>query len=223
MSQSASKLQVSDDPRLAAQDAVRTARANMEALDPHAIDLILTEARSHYAWQDRDVDEATLRRLYEMTAQGPTSMNSSPARFFFIRSPEAKQRLVPSLKPKNVEKALSAPVTVIIANDMAFWERLDYLFPHEDRKHLFRDKPAYTEDTAYRNATLQGAWMMIAARALGLDCGPISGFSNAVVDDVFFKDTSLRSNFLLNLGYGDESALFPKLPRLPFEEACTFL
>lgn len=223
MTRSASALSAKDDPRSAAQNAVRDARAHVSALDPHAIDLILTEARSHYAWQDRDVDEATLRELYEITAQGPTSMNSSPARFFFVRSAEGKQRLVPSLKPKNVEKALSAPVTVIIANDMAFWERLDYLFPHEDRKPMFRDKPAYTEDTAYRNATLQGAWMMIAARALGLDCGPLSGFDNSVVDDVFFKGTTLKSNFLLNLGYGDESALFPKLPRLPFEEACTFL
>lgn len=150
-------------------------------------------------------------------------MNCSPARFIFVRSAEGKQRLVPALKAKNVDKVLSAPVTVIIAEDMKFWERMDYLFPHEDRKHLFRDNAAYVDDTAARNATLQGAYMMIAARAMGLDCGPISGFDNAVVDREVFAGTDLRSNFLLNLGYADETAIFAKLPRLPFEEACRFL
>ncbi|MCL4674684.1 MAG: malonic semialdehyde reductase [Pararhodobacter sp.] len=211
------------DPRARAQAEIRALRAQMDQLDQAGLDLILTKARSHYAWQDRPVTDDQLRRLYEITRQGPTSMNCSPARFFFVRSAEGKKKLVPALKPKNVDKVLSAPVTVVIADDLKFWERLDYLFPHEDRKPLFRDKPAHIDDTAARNATLQGGYMMIAARAMGLDCGPMSGFDNAIVDAVMFKGTSLRSNFLLNLGYADESAIFAKLPRLPFEEACSFL
>jgi 3-hydroxypropanoate dehydrogenase len=216
-------LSTAEDPRAQAQAEIRAVRAQISQLDQAGLDLILTKARSHYAWQDRPVTEEQLRRLYDITRQGPTSMNCSPARFFFVRSAEGKQKLVPALKAKNVDKVLSAPVTVVIAEDLKFWERMDFLFPHEDRKPLFRDKPAYVDDTAARNATLQGAYMMIAARAMGLDCGPISGFDNAVVDEVLFKGTSLRSNFLLNLGYADETAIFAKLPRLPFEEACSFL
>ncbi len=211
------------DPRQAAQDDIRAMRAKLTELDEAGLDLILTKARSHYAWTDRPVSEDQLRRLYEITKQGATSMNSSPARFIFVTSPEGKKQLEPALKPKNVPKVLSAPVTVIIAHDLSFWERLDDLFPHEDRKPMFRGKQAYIEDTAYRNATLQGAYMMIAARAMGLDCGPISGFDNQVVDATILAATTLKSNFLLNLGYADESAVFPKLPRLPFEEACSFL
>lgn len=206
-----------------AQAEIRAVRAVKGELDQASLDLILTKARSHYAWQDRPVSEDQLRRLYDITRQGPTSMNCSPARFFFVRSAEGKKKLVPALKPKNVDKVLSAPVTVVIAEDLSFWERMDYLFPHEDRKPMFRGKDAYINDTAARNATLQGGYMMIAARAMGLDCGPISGFDNAVVDEVMFKGTSLRSNFLLNLGYADETAIFAKLPRLPFEDACSFL
>lgn len=211
------------DPRAAAQEEIRALRARIPELDEDAIDLILTKARSHYAWQDRPVTEAQLRRLYDIAKMGATSMNCSPARFVFVTSPEGKQKLIPALKAKNVDKMLSAPVTVVIADDLKFWERLDYLFPHEDRKHLFRGKAAYIAETAARNATLQGGYMMIAARAMGLDCGPMSGFNNSIVDKALFQGTSLRSNFLLNLGYADERAIFPKLPRLPFEEACSFL
>lgn len=211
------------DPRAAAQAEIRDLRARIAELDVDSLDLILAKARSHYAWQDRPVTEAQLRRLYDLTSMGATSMNCSPARFFFLRSEEARQKLVPALKPKNVAKVLSAPVTVIIAEDLNFWERLDYLFPHEDRKPLFRGRDAHIAQTAARNSTLQGGYMMIAARAMGLDCGPLSGFDNAIVDEAFFAGTSLRSNFLLNLGYADESAIFAKLPRLPFEEACSFL
>lgn len=212
-----------DDPRLAAQAQIRALRARIGQLDEAGLALMLTGARSHYAWQDRPISAAQLRRIYEITAQGATSMNCSPARFLFVTSPEGKAALVPALKPKNVDKVLSAPVTVIICNDLLFWERLDYLFPHEDRRPLFRGKEAYVLDTAARNATLQGAYMMMAARAIGLDCGPISGFDNSVVDESILAGTSLRSNFLLNLGYADETAIFPKLPRLPFEEACSVL
>lgn len=215
-------VQPRQDARELAQADIRALRAECSALDQAGLDLILTGARSHYAWTDRAVSEKQLRRLYDITRQGATSMNCSPARFVFVRSPEGKEKLAKALKPKNVPKLMGAPVTVIIAEDLKFWERLDYLFPHDDRKHLFRGKDDYISETAARNATLQGGYMMIAARAMGLDCGPMSGFSNAIVDETFFAGTSLRSNFLLNLGYADESAVFPKLPRLPFEEACSF-
>lgn len=211
------------DPRAAAQAEISDLRSRITELSEEGIELILTKARSHYAWTDRPVSEDQLRRLYEITKQGATSMNTSPARFIFVTSDEGRQQLVPALKPKNVDKVLSAPVTVIIADEMTFWERLDYLFPHEDRKPMFRGKDAYIDDTAARNATLQGAYMMMAARAMGLDCGPISGFDNKVVDDTILAGTTMRSNFLLNLGYADETAIFPKLPRLPFEEACRFM
>jgi len=211
------------NPRDAAQADIRDLRSRITELSEDGIDLMLTKARSHYAWQDKPVSEAQLHRLYDITKQGATSMNCSPARFIFVTSDAGRQQLVPALKPKNVDKVLSAPVTVIIAEDMQFWDRLDYLFPHEDRKPLFRGKDAYIDETAARNATLQGAYMMMAARAIGLDCGPISGFDNKIVDETILQGTTLRSNFLLNLGYADESAIFPKLPRLPFEEACSFL
>ncbi len=211
------------DPRSAAQAEITDLCSRITELDEDGIELMLTKARSHYAWTDKPVSEAQLRRLYDITKQGATSMNCAPARFIFVTTDEGRQQLVPALKPKNVAKVLSAPVTVIIADEMRFWERLDYLFPHEDRKPMFRAKDAYIDDTAVRNATLQGAYMMIAARAIGLDCRPISGFDNKVVDETILKGTTKRSNFLLNLGYADETAIFPKLPRLPFEEACSFM
>jgi len=211
------------DARRYAQDEIRAVRAKISQLDEASVELMLTKARSHYAWTDRPVSRDQLCRIYEITKMGATSMNSSPARFIFVTSPEGKERIKPALKPKNVDKVLGAPVTVIITQDLSFWERLDYLFPHEDRKPMFRGKDAYTADTAYRNATLQGAYMMMAARAIGLDCGPISGFDNKVIDETILKGTTQKSNFLLNLGYADETAVFAKLPRLPFEEACSFL
>ena len=216
-------MNAASDPREMAQAEIRDVRSRISELDEASLELMLTKARSHYAWTDRPVTEDQIRRIYEITKLGATSMNTSPARFIFVTSPEGKKQLEPALKPKNVPKVLNAPVTVIIAQDYSFWERLDYLFPHEDRKPMFRGKEAYTADTAYRNATLQGAYMMMAARAIGLDCGPISGFDNKVVDETILNDTTMKSNFLLNLGYADETAVFPKLPRLPFEEACRFM
>lgn len=212
-----------DTARQGAQYAVRALRERMHRLSDDAIDVILRGARSHYAWQDRPVPDALLRELYEITRMGATSMNTCPARFFFVRTPAGRERLRPAVKPTNVDKMMGAPVTVIIAHDLDFWKQLPKLFPHEDRRHFFADKPAHCADTAFRNATLQGAYFMIAARALGLDVGAMSGFSNEVVDAEFFADTSLRSNFLCNLGYADERALFQKLPRLEFEEACELL
>ena len=211
-----------DAMRQTAQAAVRAMRERLPRLDDAAIDLILRDARSHYAWQDRPVPEDLLRTIYDITANGPTSMNSCPARFVFVTSAEGKNRLAKALKDKNVDKMRTAPVTAIIAHDLEFWQQLPKLFPHEDRRHFFEGKDAHIEATAFRNGTLQGAYFMIAARAVGLDVGAMSGFSNAVVDEEFFAGTSLRSNFLVNLGYADESALFGKLPRFDFDDVCSF-
>lgn len=208
--------------RAKAQEAVRSLRLHKPTLDDASIDLILRGARSHYDWSDRQIPNELLETIYEITANGPTSMNTCPARFIFVTSPEAKKRLAKSLKPKNVDKMMAAPVTAIIAHDLEFWRQLPFLFPHEDRRSLFESKPEFSEITAFRNGTLQGAYFMIAARAVGLDVGAMSGFSNEVVDQEFFAETTLKSNFLCNLGYADESALFQKLPRLPFEQACSF-
>ena len=208
--------------RADAQAEIRDLRSRKSSLDQASIDLILGQARSHYAWQDRLVPTEILEEIYEITAAGPTSMNCCPARFVFVTSPEGKERLAKSLKPANVAKMMSAPVTAIIAHDLDFWTELPFLFPHEDRRPHFQDKPAFAEVTAFRNATLQGAYFMIAARALGLDVGAMSGFSNEAVDAEFFAGTSLRSNFLCNIGYADETALFHKLPRFPFGKVCSF-
>ncbi len=212
-----------EQQRAEAQSYYHDLKARKPRLDEDSIDLILRGARSHYAWKDKAVDNATLEKLYDITAAGATSMNSCPARFTFVTSKEGKQRLAKSLKAKNVEKMMGAPVTAIIAYDLNFWERLPFLFPHEDRRGFFKGKTEYIADTAFRNSTLQGAYFMIAARALGLDVGALSGFSNDIVDEEFFANTSLRSNFLCNLGYADETALFQKLPRFAFDEVCSFI
>jgi 3-hydroxypropanoate dehydrogenase len=212
-----------DAARVDAQEAVRALRARIERLDDASIDLILRDARSHYAWTDRPVSEDTLRTLYDITINGPTSMNTCPARFIFVTSDTGKDRLAKSLKAKNIDKMRAAPVTAIIAWDPLYWQRLDFLFPHEDRKPLFDGREEYAEETAFRNSTLQGAYFMIAARALGLDVGAMSGFSNAEVDKEFFAENGWKSNFLCNLGYADESALFPKLPRFAFEDVCEMM
>ncbi|MEP2718108.1 malonic semialdehyde reductase [Pseudophaeobacter sp.] len=209
--------------RAKAQEDHRALRSRIARLSDDAIDLILRQARSHYAWTDRPIPEGMLEEIYEITINGATSMNTLPARFIFVQSPEAKARLAKALKPQNVSKMMGAPVTAIIAQDMDFWHQLPFLFPHEDRRHLFDGKPEYCEDTANRNATLQGAYFMIAARALGLDVGAMSGFSNAIVDEEFFAGTRLKSNFLCNIGYADESALFQKLPRFAFEQVCSVI
>jgi 3-hydroxypropanoate dehydrogenase len=214
---------VQDNPRLHAQEAVRDLRARKTQLDDASIDLILRDARSHYAWTDKPVSDALLHEIYDITISGPTSMNTCPARFVFVRSPEGKARLAKSLKPANVGKMMGAPVTAIIAWDPAYWQRLDFLFPHDDRKPLFANNADYAYDTAYRNSTLQGGYFMIAARALGLDVGAMSGFSNAIVDQEFFSENGWKSNFLCNIGYADETALFQKLPRFAFSDICEIL
>lgn len=211
-----------DAARAEAQADHRELRSRIGRLSDDAIDLILREARSHYAWADKPVPDALLEEIFKISINGPTSMNTLPARFVFVKSPEGKARLARSLKPQNVSKMMSAPVTAIIAQDTNFWQELPFLFPHEDRRHLFEGKEAHCKDTAFRNATLQGAYFMIAARAVGLDVGAMSGFSNEIVDEEFFADTSLKSNFLCNIGYADETALFQKLPRFEFDQVCRF-
>jgi len=198
--------------RALAQAEYRAIRARKPQLDEDSIDVIVRAARSHYAWLDKPVSNELLQSIYDITAAGATSMNCCPSRFVFVTSAAGKERLAKSLKPKNVEKMMSAPVSAIIAYDLDFWQHLPYLFPHEDRRPLFEGKPEYIEETAFRNSTLQGAYFMIAARAVGLDVGAMSGFSNAIVDEEFFPDKNWKSNFLCNLGYADESALFQKLP-----------
>ncbi len=186
-----------------------------------ALDLIFRKARTHNVWLDRPVDDALLRQVYDLAKMGPTSANMCPMRIVFVKSPEAKERLRPALAPGNVEKTMKAPVTAVIGMEVHFYEQLPKLFPHTDAKAWFKDLPEdVLEYTALRNSSLQGAYFMLAARALGLDCGPMSGFDNAKVDAAFFAGTTVKSNFLCNLGYGDASGLHPRSPRLTFEEAC---
>ena len=205
-----------------AQQDIRNLRQEISELDQSSIDLILTRARSHYAWKDTPVTDEQISRMYDIVKMGSTSMNSCPARFTFVRSAEGKERIAKSLKPANLPKVMGAPLTVIIAYDLDFWKELPKLFPHDDRRPLFEGKPEYTEDTAYRNSTLQGGYLMIAARAIGLDVGAMSGFSNAAIDEEFFKGTTLKSNFLCNIGVANETALFQRLPRFEFDEVCSF-
>jgi|SRR5208283_4965793 len=208
------------------------------ALSADALDQLFRTARSFSSWLDQPVSDDTLRRLYDWMKWGPTSANGSPARILFLRTPEARQRLIPALSPTNVEKVRTAPVTAIIGYDLRFFDHLPQLFPHAPGyRDVFANNPQLAEVTARRNSSLQGAYLIIAARALGLDCGPLSGFDNAKVDQEFFgagKDapeycqeffplTHVRSNFLCNLGYGDRPRLHPRNPRLSFEEACALL
>lgn len=192
----------------------------MTALDDTALRQLFLDARSHNAWQDRAVDEATLRRLWDLARMPPTSANSNPARVVFVTSPEGKEKLRPALSPGNLDKTMGAPVTAIIAHDSRFTELLPKLFPHANAREWFEGNDALMAETAFRNGTLQGAYLMLAARALGLDVGPMSGFDKAKVDAAFFPDGRFKSNFLCNLGYGDPAALFPRNPRLDFAEAC---
>jgi len=187
------------------------------------LDLLFREARTHRAWQPRPVPDELLRRIYELARWGPTSANSSPARFLFLRSDAAKTRLLPALAPGNVEKSRTAPVVAIIAYDLEFYEKLPKLAPHADVRSTFAGKPELIQETAFRNGTLQGAYFILAARAFGLDCGPMSGFDADKVNPEFFPDGKLRVNFLCNLGYGDATQLRPRAPRLDFNEACTLL
>lgn len=183
------------------------------------LDLLFRNARTHSHWLDKPVDDALLKQAYELAKWGATSANTCPMRIVFVKSKEAKEKLKPTLDAGNVEKTMNAPVTAIIGYDLEFYTNLPRLFPHApDSRSWFEGKD--NEQAALRNGSLQGAYFMLAARSLGLDCGPMSGFNNAKVDAVFFAGTKIKSNFLCNLGYGDASKLFPRGPRLDFFEVC---
>lgn len=191
---------------------------DQKRVDGEALDALFREARTHSTWLPRPVPRDLLREVYDLAKMGPTSANSSPARFVFLTTKEAKERLTPALMPGNVEKTHSAPVTVIVAQDMEFYEKLPRLFPQADARSWFAGNPGLIADTAARNSSLQGAYLILAARALGLDCGPMSGFDAEKVNAEFFPDGKWRANFLINLGFGDPEKLHPRAPRLDFDE-----
>ncbi len=194
------------------------------SLDAAALDTLFREARSHNKFTDQPVTDDELRELHALLKTGPTSANSSPARFLFLRTKEAKQKLAAALSSGNHDKTMAAPVTAIVAYDPKFHEKLPTLFPHNhDAESWFTNNDALAASTAFRNGTLQGAYLILAARALGLDAGPMSGFDNAKVDELFLSEHGWRSNFLCNIGHGDAEGLYPRSPRLAFEEACVLL
>lgn len=188
-------------------------------LSDDALDQLFREARTHNAWLPKPIDDALLRHVFALAVMGPTSANSSPGRFVFVKTAEAKAKLKPALAPGNVDKTMAAPVTAIVGMDLAFYEQLPKLFPQADARSWFAGNEEAIRSTAQRNSSLQGAYLIMAARALGLDAGPMSGFDSAKVDEAFFAGTTIKSNFLINLGYGDRSKLHARNPRLSFEEA----
>ena len=193
-----------------------------ELLSEATLDQLFRSARTFNAWLPKEVSDEQLHRIYELAKFGPTSANSSPMRIVFVKSKEAKAKLEPFLSEGNRAKTMEAPVTAIVATDHEFYEQLPKLFPHADARSWFVGNQPLIDTTAFRNATLQGAYLLLAARAVGLDCGPMSGFDNAGVDAAFFAGTSIKSNFLISIGYGDASRnLFARSPRLAFGEACT--
>ena len=207
-----------------ARDAAAELQSRGLTADDTTLKILFTEARTHYGWQDREVSEETLKDLFEITKMGPTSMNQQPMRVVFIRSEAAKDRLDPCLNPPNRPKMRGAPVTAIIAYDLNFWEELPNVFPpNPNAQEIFKNNATAAQVNAFRNGTLQGAYFMLAARAVGLDVGGMSGFDNAKVDEEFFHGTSLKSNFLVNLGYADTSKIFRRLPRLSYEQVCETL
>lgn len=192
-------------------------------LSDTVLDQLFRSAHTHYAWHPKDVSDEELRDLYDLVKMGPTSANGSPARILFLKSEASKSRLYPCLSPTNIEKVRTAPVTAIVAYDIEFYEKLPKLFPHTDARAWFSGRPEFAEETAFRNSSLQGAYLILAARALGLDCGPMSGFDPSKVNDEFFPDGKWKVNFICNLGYGDEGKAHARNPRLDFEEACLIL
>ena len=193
-------------------------------IDDSGLCQLFLDARTHNGWLDKPLPDSMLRELFDVVKFGPTSMNTQPMRLLYLRTAAAKQRLRPHLAPSNVDKTMAAPVTAVVGYDLAFHEHLPTMFPHRlDAKVIFEGKLPLIEATAFRNGSLQGAYLIIAARALGLDCGPMSGFDNAGVDAEFFRGTQVKSNFLCNLGYGDHSKVFARSPRLDFASACTLL
>lgn len=192
-----------------------------QPLDQRALNQLFLDAHTHNKWTGKPVPDELLHRLYDTLRMGPTSANCCPARFVFVKSKAAKEKLAPGLSEGNRAKTMAAPVTVIVAHDPKFYELLPKLFPNvPDARSWFDFDEQFAATSAFRNGSLQGGYLILAARALGLDCGPMSGFNNAMVDELFFAGTSHKSNFLCNLGYGDPAGVFPRNPRLSFDEAC---
>lgn len=198
-------------------------KARVSKLDDDGMDLLFQEAKTCYAWLDRKVPEEIIRRLVELTCLPPTSANSSPARFVFISTAEGKQRLKPCLSSGNIDKTMSAPVTVIVAFDLEFWRHMDRLFPHGDMKTMFEKSPEMAEQASFRNGSLMGGYLILAARALGLDCGPMSGFDATKVNEVFLSGTTYKANFLCNLGYGDPESIKERGPKFGFDEIASIV
>ena len=190
-----------------------------KVLDDAALDVLFREARSFSHWQDRAVSDEQLQAVYDLMKMGPTAANSCPARIVFVKSAQAKEKLEPCLNEGNVHKSMQAPAVAIIAMDMKFHEKLPYLFSHTDARSWYEGKPEKIADNAYRSSTLQGAYLMLAARALGLDCGPMTGFNRNKLNETFFPDGQWQGNFICALGYGDRGKLYPRHPRLSFDEA----
>ena len=204
--------------------AAAPAVSSPSRLDVASLEQLFLAARTHNRWLPEPVDDAVLRELYALARMAPTSANSQPLRLVFLTSHEAKERLRPALAPANVEKTMTAPVTAIVAHDLEFYEQLPALMPHVDARAWFATKPAaHIEHAAAQGSAMQGGYVMLAARALGLDCGPVGGFDHAKVDEEFFPDGRWKSNFLLNQGYGDPAGLHPRNPRLAFDEACRIM
>ncbi len=193
------------------------------SLDAAALDALFHVARTQNKWTDQPVTDDELKAIFDLAKMAPTSVNSSPARFVFVRTPEAKEKLKEALSPGNVEKTMTAPVTVIVAYDPKFYDQLPKLFPHVDARAWFAGNEAFAEETAFRNSTLQGAYIIMAARALGVDSGAMSGFNKDKVNELFFAESGFKANFLINLGHGDETGLFARSPRFEFDEACTIV
>jgi len=191
-----------------------------EAISAESIQQLFTGARTHHAWQDKPVADGLLQEIYDLAKWGPTSANCSPFRVVFVKSKSAKEKLIPALMGSNVEQVRAAPVTAIIAYDQKFYDQMPTLFPAYDMRPMFVSNPPLSEQTAFRNGTLQGAYLILAARSLGLDAGPMSGFDNAKLDQLFFEKSAWKSNFICNLGYGDAAKLHPRGPRLSFDQAC---
>ena len=210
-----------DEQDLAAQASLRQLKKDIQTAEPATLRLLLTEARTINTWTNQEVSVETLKEIYEIMKMGPTSANNCPARLIFLKTSAAKERLRKALKPNNIDKTMNAPITAIIGYDIDFWKHAEKTFPQNPAtQQAFKDNPSGSQIAAFRNGSLQGAYFIIASRALGLDCGPMSGFDNTLVDEEFFAGTTFRSNFLCNLGYGDVSGTFKRLPRHEFDEVC---
>ena len=219
-------IELTDEQKKAVAEAQSTftdLKNNSDPLSDKQLALLFGEARSMNGWQDKAVSDDMLKSIYELTKMGPPSTHCCPARFKFIRSDEQKQLLKEALLPNNIDKVMTAPVIAIIGYDLDFSDNMAKLFPHMDVAPMYKGNAEFNQATAFRNSSLQGAYFMMVSRALGLDCGPMSGFNNDLVDEIFFKNTNIKSNFLCCIGYGDPLKIFMRLPRLNFDDVCEIL